>query len=238
MNSIPEPLKAERDYWLAKGGTYDSGISDRIRAMSLGCLVLIWGIFAGESKELVLSLSIKIALLCIGLGAVLVLLFDFVEYALGYKDSMIKAGLAVAPGYDVKKRKETFLHLKKILGILTLAVLVIVLGAVAISSVVHAAEVNNLGNFMGHWCGTRAEGEANEYMLLDITSSYGEPQAILDGKINCDKPVVINGEVRFICGNILIAGKRFKNGLAGYWKRGTQENSPHGIFSLVRCEHN
>jgi len=64
---------------------FRSGLSDRSRTMSLGALVLIWGVFTEKSGEgIKLTPDLKRALFVVAIGAVLVLMLDFVEYVAGY----------------------------------------------------------------------------------------------------------------------------------------------------------
>lgn len=65
--------------------TFRSGLSDRSRTMSLGALVLIWGVFTEKSGEgIKLTSDLKRALFAVAIGAVLVLVLDFIEYIAGY----------------------------------------------------------------------------------------------------------------------------------------------------------
>lgn len=236
MSVTEDAREKEREYWLNKGQVYLAGVSDRLRAMSLGSLVLIWGVLAGESKNLVLSKGMKVTLLCVGIGATLVLLLDYLEYSLGYKESRVKAGFQTAPKWDLEQMKENTLSVKQIIGAVSLFTLIVSLAVFLFTSVVHGAQPG-VTDFVGRWCGTRVEGTGNAYMLIDVSSNYGEPQVLLDGTIACTRPLAVNGELRFSCGNIQIFAKRMNNKLSGVWQRGKDPNSPRGSFTVVRCDH-
>jgi len=68
-----------------KCDVYWKGISDRIRTLCLGALVLVWGVFSQKREEtgLLVTVPEKELLLAAAALAVIVIAFDFAEYLFG-----------------------------------------------------------------------------------------------------------------------------------------------------------
>ena len=88
-------LKKDRDAYL-------NGLSDRTRALCLGTLALIWGIFSQKQSDHGFGVSRpwKIVLLGIGFSAIVVLVLDFGEYGCAYQHRRRLAGEKVSGKYS------------------------------------------------------------------------------------------------------------------------------------------
>src|ERR1700722_1018732 len=81
-----DQIELEADYWRRKRDVFLDAISDRVRTMSIGTLVLVWGLFTGkEQNAFHFGARSEIALLGVAIGAVLVLILDLVEHSTGYQ---------------------------------------------------------------------------------------------------------------------------------------------------------
>jgi hypothetical protein len=149
-------MNANADAYLEKSRIqkekYWKGVSDRTRTLSLGALVLIWGIFSqkvGES-ELKFDATSKSYLLGIALCAVVVLALDFFEYLAAYRYRRQQAGEEVRfkrfPYHGVE---ETMRVLKVALAIFALLALCIVLWH-ALPTPPHSPRAVDCGQFLGN----------------------------------------------------------------------------------------
>jgi hypothetical protein len=64
-------------------------ISTQVRTVSVGILVLTWGLLVGESSAAKnIASQLKGSLLAIGLAAIMVMVLDFLQYVAGYFDTL------------------------------------------------------------------------------------------------------------------------------------------------------
>ena len=83
-----EGLAEIKARWSNKASEYLVIANERTRAIALGVLVLVWGIFTGkEAEELVFSQRMKSVLLWIAVGAVFALACDLAEYLFGFLEA-------------------------------------------------------------------------------------------------------------------------------------------------------
>ncbi|MGD1082190.1 MAG: hypothetical protein ABR881_28060 [Candidatus Sulfotelmatobacter sp.] len=147
------PSEAEAQFWRTKRDAFLDSISDRVRTMSLGALVVVWGLFTGkEQNAFHFGVRSEIALLCVAIGAVLVVILDLIEYSMGYQAARQGIpGEKVRPykfNYDVWKTNS--LHAKQFIGCATLLALVVILGAILVTSVAHAQKAAVADVYKGH----------------------------------------------------------------------------------------
>jgi len=178
MSTITEsgnPPKPIQDIWQEKKKAFLDAINDRVRTMSLGSLVLIWGLFIGEAhKEFPMNKGPRILLLLIALGAVSTLLLEYVEQWTGYLGAkQALPGSKVKPfGFPYIVVSKRAFHIKHLLAIGTIITLLIVLGCVLFQTAVYAQTSKEIEPYKGHWLGV--DGGGNNYMELRIEYESNE----------------------------------------------------------------
>lgn len=148
---------------------YAKGISDRTRTLSLGALVLIWGIFsqkAGDS-DLKFDPHSKADLLIVAACAVIVLAFDFFEYIAAYEYRRQQAGEKVWFKRFPYHAVERFMRVSKVtLAVFALLALCAVLWhTLSVPPRTVHADSGVESKFFGTWCG----GDPNRrYLCLRV----------------------------------------------------------------------
>lgn len=190
-----------------KRDAYWDGLSDRTRTLCLGTLALIWGIFDQKKSAdgLDVSRHSKIALLTIGLSAILVLVLDFGEYVFGFEYRRKLAGEEVRGDIDFRSWESRIRLLKIVLGALTLIALCIVLACVLSTTAFAQAEHGKL--YLGTWCG--GDKTQGKYTCLMVAAPEDEYLVKLayqgrQGWLDCEELQFGNAELYAHCGRAWI----------------------------------
>jgi len=212
--------------------------------MALGVLVT-WGLFTEKDHGIVtLSPRSSRALLFLALGAVLVLVLDFVEYAFGYQAARRKIpGEKVTPyAFNYDRWKHGLLWVKETVGCATLVALAILLTVILNDSISHAQTADQAQPYIGYWCGNDPNG--NNWMGIrvdysgQLTGSYIDADVqkttcsvhIVSGKNN---PYRKDEHVLLQCHDRSVEAFRRKGFLEAHWsKPGTW-----GTSYLGNCKH-
>jgi len=168
-------IEAEAEHWRHQRDSFLNGISERTRTMALGALVTVWGLFTGKDHGMVtLSPRSSRALLFLALGAVLVLVLDFVEYAFGYQAARRKIpGEKVRPcKFNYDQWKHGLLWVKQTVGCATLVALAVLLTILLNDSICHAQTADQAQPYVGYWCGNDPNG--NNWMGIRVAFNSGQ----------------------------------------------------------------
>lgn len=154
--------RKERDAYLG-------GLSDRTRTLCLGALALIWGIFSQKKGDQGIDVSRpwKISLLTVGLAAIVVLVFDFLEYACAYQYRRKLAGEVIRGKFRYGSWEARMRASKIWLGAIALAALCLILVCILAKSVF--AEGSPPYPYFGKWCG----GPPESYTCLSVSQPQG-----------------------------------------------------------------
>jgi hypothetical protein len=151
-----------------------AAVSDRTRTMCVGALVLIWGVFS-EKGDVKLSLSPRRTdwLLAVGLGAIIVLALDVVEFLFAYQSSrQALEGEHMKPkDFPYERCQKACLGAKLFIGAGTLVTLCVVLLLVLTRPVKAQDSSMPADNFYGEWCG--GDANASQFICLSIGAPYG-----------------------------------------------------------------
>ncbi len=194
-----EARKAEDEFWEKKRDSFLDGINERIRTMVIGALVVIWGLFNGNEHGAVrVGPGTSRALLGIAAASVLVLIFDSLEYVMGYqlaRQRISRVKLRWWKRFDYRGWKDRFFIAKQVLGYTTLLSLVILLGFMLIVSPGAQAQTA-AADLKGRWCGK--DPSDSNYMILDVTHDNGAFQMSLSD-VQCDNVVLKDGALSADC---------------------------------------
>lgn len=132
------------------------------------------------------------------------------------------------------------MRFKEFVGIVAVAVLLGIIGAIVAPAVGFTAGASVKGSphplagYMGHWCGHRSDPYKSTHMYLDFESDYGELDIKLDKKMQCTASPKENS-VSLSCDNDKIqlkASLETPNRMVGQWAAGTDS----GTFELQQCD--
>ncbi len=166
-----------------------AGASERVRAMCLGTLILIWGIFSQKTdSRMVHSPALQHWLLVVALAAVIVLGLDVLEFLLAYQDSRETLGQISRPklinlSYD--HLQMICLKAKLLIGSGTLATLCVVLFCLLTAQQGKAQQHST--DVLGQWCG--GDYQSGQHICLNIASPGGTSLTVqynLQGSANWD----------------------------------------------------
>jgi hypothetical protein len=163
----------------AKTEKYWDGISERTRALCLGSLVLIWGIFSQKKGDVVIAFSFrqKLALLSIALMSVVVIGCDLLEYLAAFQYHRRAGGTKVIFNSLHYAQWERAMRFMKIaIGLLALIAICLIVGSALVSKL-HAQGLQNHNQFRGTWCG--GDRNAGQYICLQITNPEGRVEMAL-----------------------------------------------------------
>ena len=233
---INDPASEEGQFWLKTRNEFLAGLSERIRTMSLGALVLIWGLLVGEHRMVGQSNKhSKIALLTIALCSVVVLTLDFLEYACGYQAGRQRLGEDVRPNIDYEGVRQRVLLSKQILAALTLFAFILILGGILCNEVVNAGgQDEQLKNYYGRWC--VADPNTGKFSVLIIGNNVGQ-EFVQYNALHCTDLMARVGYIVFVCGQYHYAVAREGASLnMSVWK-GQWSNGHHETRQLFNCKH-
>jgi hypothetical protein len=143
-------VREKRQYYL-------DGLSDRVRTMCLGSLVLIWGLLTQqETIRLQISATQDRGLLWVAFAAVAVLALDILEYVFGYKEYVKDADGLEPQASRYKRRKDKTVASKLIVGSVALIGLLVVLLSLVTGSARAQTVTPAEMAFHGFWCGGNA----------------------------------------------------------------------------------
>jgi hypothetical protein len=221
-----------------------SALSERIRTMSFGILVFVWGLFTGGSSPKpgsptppgpILSPHVKIALLAIATSAVIVLALDLAEYASTYQSSRQRVGETVVPDVNYECTRRIALLGKQLLGFATLIAFIVVLGSILVSTAVSADDQDHeLAKYYGRWCiGNRDTGQST---VLVISKKEGKNYVEYNQEF-CTPPIVREGYIRFDCGSSSFAAVRDAGLLTVSRWKGEWFTGNHDTKNFYDCRH-
>jgi len=190
--------EAENAFWIERRDKFLAGVSDRIRSMSLGSLVLIWSLFTGEHTHVLdLSKATKISLLAIALSTVIVLALDLLEFSSGYQASrQILGETKRMKKFPHKTVREKTLFVKQLLSAANLLMLIMVLGYLLAGSIVHAQGAGGMTDYYGRWC--NGNTNTGTVTVLVIDNAHGYDSVTLDDSA-CTTPVLGTNSITFDC---------------------------------------
>jgi hypothetical protein len=188
----PGDVDAIRLKEIEKRDKYWEGISERTRALCLGTLVLIWGIFSQKKGDATIFFSprAKLFLLAIAGISVLVLGFDFLEYLASFQHHRRASGEVIRFESFPYERGEKIMRIAKIvLGIIALVGVCGIIGY-ALMGTVNAATLQNNHELFGTWCG--GDKRKGEYVCVQISRPYQQLEMKLgfqgrDGWLSCHR---------------------------------------------------
>lgn len=152
-----------------------AAVSDRTRSMCVGALVLIWGVFSENGNaKLPLSHERTDWLLAVGLGAVIVLALDVMEFLFAYQSSRQALGenKMKPKDFPYERCQKACLAAKLLIGAGTLATLCVVLLVLMLTRPLKAQDAAAPADiFYGEWCG--GDANASQFVCLSIGAPYG-----------------------------------------------------------------
>ncbi len=219
--------------WTQQASEYLGVANERIRAIAVGVLVLVWGIFTGkEAEELVFSQRMKGMLLWIAVGALVALACDLAEYLFGYLEAKRYSCADSTGGRLFLALRFGATALKYLTGVLAVTFLVGSLIYITFNSVAEAAP-NEFTKFKGTWCGRgKTRFNDDEEMYVYVGSQINEIQVSVDG-IRCGD-ATLHGILEAVC-----SANNFEFQSNGSKMKVTfhkePDKTPLGVFTLGHC---
>jgi hypothetical protein len=230
---MSEVRKEEFAYWAKRRDDYFAGLSERIRTMSLGTLVVIWGLFSSDKSALTGTLTkpFKVALLAIALSSVIVLTIDLLEHIFGYQEGRQRTEKCkMKPDLDYKRLKRRASLAKQILGCATLVAFIAALGAILFTAVVHAAPVEDMNNYYGRWCGGNPNTNESDVLIID------HDEGVEFNDVKCTSPEPRERYIIFTCENYNFAASRHDSQMKVSRWQGDWSGSEHRHWTLYDCQ--
>jgi hypothetical protein len=202
--------KQRRDKSLAEA-------SRRTRALCIGALILIWGLFS-DKADVRLSPSPQLLhwLLGIALAAVVVLALDVAENLFGYQDSRKALGENVRPKqFRYNEAQTVCVRAKLLIGGSALFALCAVLFLMVLTTPARAASLTPQQNIPpGQWCGGIAD--KNEFICLKIDASADKIYYNAQGQqdwTDCTDSKIDGDHLHAICSGITFEGSLYRGTL-------------------------